>query len=84
MSRLDTRLPKPARGLGVTAVALSRRLREKRIEPIGGTFSLRQLVDCMLPGDTPMERNAAARAEIAADKSRLVRLEILEKEGKVH
>lgn len=70
-----------SRELGLTPVALSRRLREKRIEPVDGTYSLRQLVDCMLEGDSPSDRNAEARAELAADRSRLIRLEIGEKEG---
>lgn len=72
-----------SRELGLTAVALSRRLRAKRIEPVEGTYSLRQLVDCMSEGDSASDRNAAARAELAADKSRLVRLEIRAREGAV-
>ena len=59
-----------SRELELTAVALSRRLRDKRVEPVEGGYSLRQLVDVMSKGDAPMERNALARAELAADKAR--------------
>lgn len=71
-----------SRSLGLTAAALSARLRARRIEASGGTYSLRQLVDAMTEGDTPGERNARARAELASDKARLVRLEIMERENR--
>jgi hypothetical protein len=72
-----------SRSLGLTAAALSARLRAKRIEPSReGTYSLRQLVDAMTEGETPNERNAMARAELAAEKARQVRLEIAERENK--
>jgi hypothetical protein len=71
-----------ARELSLTPAGLSRRLRDKRIEPAeSGRYSLPQLVDCMTEGDSPSERNAAARAELATNKARLVKPEIAEKEA---
>jgi hypothetical protein len=58
-------------------------LRERRIEQADAAgYSLRQLVDNQLPAErTSREQSLRSYAQLQADKARLVRLQVAEKEG---
>lgn len=73
-----------SRELGISAVTLSKRLRQRRIEPsTDNTYSLRQIVDSQVPGNTAAERSLEAHAVLQEVQANAATLKFQEQAGRL-